>query len=93
MFYTCMIPVGRIERIITPRIALTTAEFLAYQCEKHVLVILTDMSSYAEALREVGGTLCIHCLNISKLQLSQRFGDWFLFSEFWISVCSNIENP
>lgn len=43
----------RIERIITPRIALTTAEFMAYQCEKHVLVILTDMSSYAEALREV----------------------------------------
>ena len=43
----------RIERIITPRIALTTAEFLAYQCDKHVLVILTDMSSYAEALREV----------------------------------------
>lgn len=44
-----------IERIITPRLALTTAEFLAYQCEKHVLVILTDMSSYAEALREVRG--------------------------------------
>lgn len=44
-----------IERIITPRLALTTAEFLAYQCEKHVLVILTDMSSYAEALREVCG--------------------------------------
>jgi len=42
-----------IERIITPRLALTTAEFLAYQCEKHVLVILTDMSSYPEALREV----------------------------------------
>ncbi|CAH8513663.1 unnamed protein product [Schistosoma mattheei] len=42
-----------IERIITPRIALTTAEYLAYQCEKHVLVILTDMSSYAEALREI----------------------------------------
>merc|ERR1712226_1802285 len=42
-----------IERIITPRIALTTAEFLAYQCEKHMLVILTDMSSYAEALREI----------------------------------------
>lgn len=46
-------PTSRIERIITPRLALTTAEFLAYQCEKHVLVILTDMSSYAEALREV----------------------------------------
>uniref|UniRef100_A0A158Q7T6 Vacuolar proton pump subunit B n=1 Tax=Elaeophora elaphi TaxID=1147741 RepID=A0A158Q7T6_9BILA len=42
-----------IERIITPRLALTVAEFLAYQCEKHVLVVLTDMSSYAEALREV----------------------------------------
>ncbi|XP_067884763.1 V-type proton ATPase subunit B, brain isoform-like isoform X3 [Heterodontus francisci] len=42
-----------IERIITPRLALTAAEFLAYQCEKHVLVILTDMSSYAEALREI----------------------------------------
>eukprot|EP00117_Sycon_ciliatum_P006050 scpid53466/ scgid9750/ V-type proton ATPase subunit B; Vacuolar proton pump subunit B len=42
-----------IERIITPRLALTAAEFLAYQCQKHVLVILTDMSSYADALREV----------------------------------------
>jgi V-type H+-transporting ATPase subunit B len=45
-----------IERIITPRLALTTAEYLAYQCNKHVLVILTDMSSYADALREV----CVH---------------------------------
>jgi len=42
-----------IERIITPRLALTTAEYLAYECGKHVLVILTDMSSYADALREV----------------------------------------
>lgn len=42
-----------IERIITPRIALTTAEYLAYEKNKHVLVILTDMSSYADALREV----------------------------------------
>ena len=42
-----------IERIITPRLALTTAEYLAYQCGRHVLVILTDMSSYSEALREV----------------------------------------
>lgn len=42
-----------IERIITPRIALTTAEYLAYDCGFHVLVILTDMSSYADALREV----------------------------------------
>lgn len=44
-----------IERIITPRLALTTAEYYAYQLEKHVLVILTDMSSYADALREVSG--------------------------------------
>jgi len=42
-----------IERIITPRLALTTAEYFAYECGKHVLVILTDMSSYADALREV----------------------------------------
>uniref|UniRef100_A0A8R1HJF8 Vacuolar proton pump subunit B n=1 Tax=Caenorhabditis japonica TaxID=281687 RepID=A0A8R1HJF8_CAEJA len=42
-----------IERIITPRIALTAAEFFAYHCAKHVLVVLTDMSSYAEALREI----------------------------------------
>jgi V-type H+-transporting ATPase subunit B len=42
-----------IERIITPRIALTTAEYLAYDCGMHVLVILTDMTSYADALREV----------------------------------------
>jgi V-type H+-transporting ATPase subunit B len=42
-----------IERIITPRLALTTAEFLAYEEEMHVLTILTDMSSYANALREI----------------------------------------
>ena len=54
MFDGISSPPISIERIITPRLALTTAEYLAYQCEKHVLVILTDMSSYAEALREVG---------------------------------------
>jgi V-type H+-transporting ATPase subunit B len=42
-----------IERIITPRLALTTAEYLAYERDMHVLVLLTDMSSYADALREV----------------------------------------
>lgn len=41
-----------IERILTPRCALTTAEYLAFEHNKHVLVILTDMTSYAEALRE-----------------------------------------
>jgi V-type H+-transporting ATPase subunit B len=42
-----------IERIITPRLALTTAEYLAYEEEMHVLTILTDMSAYANALREI----------------------------------------
>ncbi len=42
-----------IECIITPRIAFTTAEHFPYDCEKHALVIMTDMSSYADALREV----------------------------------------
>jgi len=42
-----------IERIATPRMALTCAEFLAYEKEMHVLVIMTDMTNYCEALREV----------------------------------------
>jgi V/A-type H+-transporting ATPase subunit B len=43
------------ERIITPRVALTLAEFLAYAHEYDVLVILTDMTNYAESLRELAG--------------------------------------
>jgi V/A-type H+-transporting ATPase subunit B len=42
-----------IERIATPRMALTAAEYLAYEKNMHVLVILTDMTNYAEALREI----------------------------------------
>jgi len=42
-----------VERIITPRLALTAAEYLAYEREMHVLVILTDMSAYADALKEI----------------------------------------
>jgi V/A-type H+-transporting ATPase subunit B len=42
-----------IERIATPRMALTAAEYLAFEKDMHVLVILTDMTNYAEALREV----------------------------------------
>ncbi len=42
-----------VERISTPRMALTAAEYLAYEKDMHVLVILTDMTNYAEALREV----------------------------------------
>ncbi len=41
-----------IERILTPMCALTTAEYLAYEKNMHILVIMTDMTSYAEALRE-----------------------------------------
>lgn len=43
-----------IERIITPRLALTTAEYLAFEKDYHVLVILTDMTNYCESLREIG---------------------------------------
>ncbi|MGM0651175.1 MAG: V-type ATP synthase subunit B [Bacillota bacterium] len=42
-----------IERIATPRMALTAAEYLAYEKDMHVLVILTDLTNYAEALREI----------------------------------------
>ncbi len=42
-----------IERTITPRVALTAAEFFAFKLGMHVLVILTDMTNYAEALREI----------------------------------------
>ena len=41
-----------IERILTPRCALTAAEYLAFEQDMHVLVVMTDMTSYAEALRE-----------------------------------------
>ncbi len=43
-----------VERLITPRLALTAAEYLAYQHDMHVLVILTDITNYCEALREMG---------------------------------------
>jgi len=45
-----------IERIITPRAALTLAEYLAYDLEMHVLVILTDMTNYCESLRELSSS-------------------------------------
>ena len=43
-----------VERTITPRLALTTAEYLAFEKGYHILVILTDMTNYCEALREIG---------------------------------------
>jgi len=42
-----------VERVITPRAALTLAEYLAYEREMHVLVVLTDMTNYGEALRQI----------------------------------------
>ncbi|MAG18402.1 MAG: V-type ATP synthase subunit B [Candidatus Diapherotrites archaeon] len=44
-----------VERLIAPRMALTTAEYLAFEKGMHVLVIITDMTNYCEALREIAG--------------------------------------
>jgi len=46
-----------VERIITPRAGLTLAEYLAFEHESHVLVLLTDMTNYCEALREVSASM------------------------------------
>ncbi|MCK5675991.1 MAG: V-type ATP synthase subunit B [Verrucomicrobia bacterium] len=43
-----------VERLLTPRCALTLAEHLAFDCGQHVLVLLTDMTNYCESLREIG---------------------------------------
>ncbi len=43
-----------VERLLTPRLALTLAEHLAFDCGQHVLALLTDMTNYCESLREVG---------------------------------------
>ena len=50
-----------IERIATPKMALTAAEYLAYEKGMHVLVILTDITNYCEALREVSAAGCNAC--------------------------------
>jgi V/A-type H+/Na+-transporting ATPase subunit B len=46
-----------VERIITPRAGLTLAEYLAFEQDSHVLVVLTDMTNYCEALREVSASM------------------------------------
>ena len=43
-----------VERLVTPRMALTAAEYFAYEHDAHVLVILTDMTNYSDSLREIG---------------------------------------
>ena len=52
----CSLTYGRPsgERIITPRLALTAAEYLAFEKDYHVLVIYTDMTNYCDALRQIG---------------------------------------
>ncbi len=63
-----------VERILTPRCALTAAEYLAYEKNMHILVIMTDMTSYAEALREISS---------SKGEIPGRKGyPGYLYSEF-----------
>lgn len=62
-----------VERLITPKVALTAAEYLAFDLNKHVLVILTDMTSFAEAMREVSS---------SKGEIPSRKGyPGYLYSE------------
>lgn len=63
-----------IERTLTPRCALTTAEYLAFELNMHILVIMTDMTSYAEALREFSS---------SKGEIPGRKGfPGYLYSDF-----------
>ncbi len=62
-----------VERLVTPKVALTAAEYLAFEKDKHVLVILTDMTSFAEAMREVSS---------SKGEIPSRKGyPGYLYSE------------
>ncbi|MCL1977513.1 MAG: V-type ATP synthase subunit B [Candidatus Bathyarchaeota archaeon] len=46
-----------VERILTPRVGLTLAEYLAYEQDRHVLVVMTDITNYCEALRELSASL------------------------------------
>ena len=62
-----------VERLITPKVALTTAEYLAFEKGMHILVILTDITSFAEAMREVSS---------SKGEIPSRKGyPGYLYSE------------
>ena len=62
-----------VERLITPKVALTVAEYLAFEKNMHILVILTDMTSFAEAMREVSS---------SKGEIPSRKGfPGYLYSE------------
>ena len=62
-----------VERLITPKVALTVAEYLAFEQNKHILVILTDITSFAEAMREVSS---------SKGEIPSRKGyPGYLYSE------------
>ncbi|HPY88718.1 MAG TPA: V-type ATP synthase subunit B [Spirochaetota bacterium] len=56
VMYLSLADAPSVERLLTPRAALTAAEYLAYDLGMHVLVIMTDMTNYCEALREVSTT-------------------------------------
>jgi len=63
-----------IERLIIPRVALTTAEYLAFEKDMHILVIMTDITNYAEALRE---------LSSAKEEIPSRKGyPGYIYSDF-----------
>jgi F0F1-type ATP synthase alpha subunit len=79
-----------IERIITPRLALTTAEYYAYQLEKHVLVILTDMSSYADALREVKLHLSLNFRHFNGRFRFRQLGKKCLVVAVILVICTRI---
>ena len=72
-----------IERLLTPRCALTTAEFLAFNHDMHVLVILTDMTNYCEALRRLAqqgrrypeeGAIRVICIQTLQLYMKGQEG-------------------
>ncbi len=54
VLFLCLADAPSVERLLTPRVALTVAEHLAFDWGQHVLVLLTDMTNYCESLREVG---------------------------------------
>ena len=59
-----------VERIATPRMAITAAEYLAFELDMHVLVIITDITNYADALREVSAARKERCRAVVDIRLS-----------------------
>ena len=68
-----------VERLVTPRAALTLAEYLAFERDMHVLVVLTDMTNYCEALRQIS--------NIRGEVPSRKGYPGYLYSD--LASCTN----